>query len=49
LNQLLSDTEIASFSADQMGAAIMQDVASFEAGQEPSDDQTLLVLKWHGK
>ena len=31
-----------------MGALLLQAVAGFEAGAEPGDDQTLLLLRWDG-
>ncbi len=31
-----------------IGEAIRRDVARFAAGTEPSDDVTILVVKWHG-
>ena len=31
-----------------MGARLLQAVAAFEAGAEPGDDQTLLLLRWDG-
>ncbi len=35
-------------SADELGQQLLARVAEFEAGTEPSDDQTLLVLRWLG-
>jgi serine phosphatase RsbU (regulator of sigma subunit) len=35
-------------SADGLGQQLLARVAEFEGGTEPSDDQTLLILRWPG-
>jgi sigma-B regulation protein RsbU (phosphoserine phosphatase) len=33
---------------DALGRSILGAIAAFEAGAEPGDDQTLLLLRWNG-
>jgi serine phosphatase RsbU (regulator of sigma subunit)/CHASE2 domain-containing sensor protein len=45
---LLQTPAVVAGNVDSIAGAILASVKSFEAGAEPSDDQTLLLARWHG-
>jgi serine phosphatase RsbU (regulator of sigma subunit) len=48
LRALLRATDETSGSAEALGRLVLRRVAEFEAGVDPVDDQTLLLLRWRG-
>jgi hypothetical protein len=49
LQELLRTPSLLQGDAGVVGHGILDSVNVFEAGTEPSDDQTLLVIRWHGR
>ena len=49
LRALLRATPATNGSAEALGRLVLRRVAEFEAGVDPVDDQTLLLLRWQGR
>ncbi|MBP8098599.1 MAG: CHASE2 domain-containing protein [Arenimonas sp.] len=49
LRALLRATPETNASAEVLGRLVLKRVAEFEAGVDPVDDQTLLLLRWQGR
>ena len=49
LQALLRSPAIFASDVAAIGSALLADVQSFEAGTEPADDQTLVVVRWRGE
>ena len=48
LQTLLTTPSLFASDVDAMGGEILANVKAFEAGAEPADDQTLLLVRWRG-
>lgn len=48
LQVLMQTPAVFASGIDKIAAALLESVKTFEAGAEPADDQTLLVVRWHG-
>jgi serine phosphatase RsbU (regulator of sigma subunit)/CHASE2 domain-containing sensor protein len=49
LQMLLRSPALFASEVDAIGRALLADVQTFEAGAEPADDQTLLIVRWRGE
>jgi hypothetical protein len=48
MQRLLQSPALFETAVGTIGAELFADVENFEAGTEPADDQTLLVMRWRG-
>ena len=48
LQTLVQTPSMFASDVDSMGVEILEEVKTFEAGAEPADDQTLLLVRWRG-
>jgi serine phosphatase RsbU (regulator of sigma subunit) len=49
LQALLQSPALFASAVGAIGRELLADVLSFEAGAEPADDQTLLIVRWRGE